>query len=55
MLIDRLRTIAKEVGLNADDFEDFKEFCRAVSARRAARDSQKIALAVVSRRKAAAA
>ena len=49
----RVREIACEVGLDPDDAMrmDFVEFARTVSIRRALRDSQRIALSTMARRR----
>jgi hypothetical protein len=49
-VVASLKRIAGEVGVDAARYEDFKDFCLAVGARRAARDSQKICFAVQARR-----
>jgi hypothetical protein len=54
MLLDHLKTIALSVGIDPAEAlkMDFREFAVRVGARRAAREGQRIAMAVVARRRA---
>lgn len=52
MIIERMREIAREVGLDLDSAMamDFRDFCRHVAMVRSVRESEKIALATIARR-----